>query len=121
MNPKADIILPGEKLKIFVVEDSSFNGVYMVRRGGYIIMPAVGRIPVTGKTVPEAEQAISAALEETQLARATVMVERFGGPDDDLNPGPPFPSPPSILFNPHGVLQIAAPSPGATPVLSGTQ
>ena len=121
MNPKADIILPGEKLKIFVVEDSSFNGVYMVRRGGYIIMPAVGRIPVTGKTVPEAEQAISAALEETQLARATVMVERLGGPDDDLNPGPPFPSPPSILFNPHGVLQIAAPSPGATPVLSGTQ
>ena len=35
------LILPGENVEVFVVEDPSFNGRYPVRRGGYIIMPAV--------------------------------------------------------------------------------
>jgi len=51
--PTADrnLILPGDNIEIFVVEDASFNGRYQVRRGGYIILPAVGRIAVAGKTM----------------------------------------------------------------------
>ncbi|RYD65529.1 MAG: hypothetical protein EOP84_31845, partial [Verrucomicrobiaceae bacterium] len=33
--PGTEIIVPGENLEIFVVEDPSFNGRYQVRRGGY--------------------------------------------------------------------------------------
>ena len=54
-NPEQDLIVPGDDVEIFVVEDPSFNGRYQVRRGGYIILPAVGRIPVAGKTMSGAE------------------------------------------------------------------
>lgn len=72
-------ISAGESLEIFVVEDEGFNGVYQVRRGGYILMPAVGRIPVAGLELEGAEAAIKAALERTQLTTATVLVERPSG------------------------------------------
>lgn len=69
-------IAAGESLEIYVVEDEGFNGVYQVRRGGYILMPAVGRIPVAGMELTEAEAAVKAALERTQLTTASVLVER---------------------------------------------
>jgi len=80
------MIVPGENLEVFVVEDTSFNGRYPVRRGGYIILPQVGRIYVAGKNVDGAETAVKKALEQNQLRQATVMCERIEG--IDLESGP---------------------------------
>lgn len=82
----SDVILPGETLEVFVVEDSSFNSRYQVRRGGYIILPAVGRISVAGKSVKKAEQEVKASLETSQLKRASVMIERIQGSDVENGP-----------------------------------
>ena len=84
--PEEDLILPGDNLEIFVVEDASFNGRYQVRRGGYIILPAVGRIAVAGKTMQGAEAEVRRALEATQLQHATVMVEKVEGSDVESGP-----------------------------------
>lgn len=70
------VLVTGEPIQVFVVEDESFNGVYQVREGGYIIMPRIGRVQIAGKDLPDAEKAIKAALEASQLRQATVMVER---------------------------------------------
>ncbi|MGA3169836.1 MAG: SLBB domain-containing protein [Chthoniobacteraceae bacterium] len=84
--PENDLILPGDNLEVFVVEDASFNGRYQVRRGGYIIMPSVGRIPVAGKTMSGAETEVRRALETSQLTHATVMVEKVEGSDIETGP-----------------------------------
>lgn len=78
-----EVILPGENLEVIVNEDSGFNNRYVVRRGGYIIMPGIGRVSVAGKTVTQAERDISSSLRQTQLKRATVTVERFQGVNDE--------------------------------------
>jgi protein involved in polysaccharide export with SLBB domain len=84
--PQEGLIVPGDTVEIFVVEDNSFNGRYQVRRGGYIILPAVGRIPIAGKSVQEAEGEVRKALEQTQLQHATVMVEKVEGSDIETGP-----------------------------------
>ena len=81
-----DVILPGENLDLYVVEDSTFNGHYQVRRGGYVIIPQVGRVLVAGKKLAEAEAVIRKALESSQLQHATVMVEKLSG--SDVTSGP---------------------------------
>jgi protein involved in polysaccharide export with SLBB domain len=85
-NSQDNIILPGESVEIFVVEDTSFNSRYQVRRGGYIILPAVGRISVAGKTVQQAEKSVREALESSQLKHASVMIERIQGSDVENGP-----------------------------------
>lgn len=81
-----ELILTGESLEIIVMEDDSLNGLYQVRRGGYIIMPRVGRIPVAGKDLSSAEKAVKEKLQESQIKQATVMVERSQG--NDIANGP---------------------------------
>lgn len=76
-----DTVLPGETLEIFVVEDSAFNGRYQVRRGGYVVIPQVGRVSVAGKDLQGSEKAVAQALEKNQLQRATVMIEKVEGAD----------------------------------------
>ncbi len=77
--PESDVILPGESVEIFVTEDESLNGVYQVRRGGYILLPRAGRIALAGKDLAGAEKAIKEVLQVNQLKDATVMVERPSG------------------------------------------
>jgi protein involved in polysaccharide export with SLBB domain len=77
----SEFILPGESLEVIVMEDDSLNSLYQVRRGGYIIMPRVGRISVAGKDLQGAEKAIKEKLQESQIKEATVMVERSQGND----------------------------------------
>lgn len=84
--PEEGLVLPGDNLELFVVEDPSFNGRYQVRRGGYIILPAVGRIGVAGKSLPEGEAEVRKALEATQLQHATVMLEKVEGSDIETGP-----------------------------------
>jgi protein involved in polysaccharide export with SLBB domain len=81
-----EVIVPGETLEVFVNEDPSFNGRYQVRRGGYIIMPQVGRIAVAGKTIPGAEAAVKRALQSSQLHHASVLIERIQGADIENGP-----------------------------------
>lgn len=76
---ESKLILPGEVLQLFVLEDETFNGLYQVRSGGYIILPRVGRISVVGKDLNEAQNLIRQALEATQLKQATVLIERSPG------------------------------------------
>ncbi len=76
---ESDLILPGESVEIYVTEDESFNGVYQVRRGGYILVPRAGRIALAGKDLAGAENAIKEALQVNQLKQATVLVERPTG------------------------------------------
>lgn len=76
-----EILVPGETVEVFVNEDPSFNGRYQVRRGGYIIMPQVGRIAIAGKTIPGAELAVKRALQSSQLHHASVLIERVQGAD----------------------------------------
>lgn len=83
---ETEIIVPGDNLEIFVNEDSSFNGRYQVRRGGYLILPQVGRIPVAGKSLDQAEAAVKKALQSSQLQKATVMIERIAGRDVESGP-----------------------------------
>lgn len=73
------IILPGETLQVFVLEDETFNGLYQVREGGYVVLPRVGRIQVAGKDLVGVEKAVKEALESTQLRQGTVMIERARG------------------------------------------
>ena len=47
-----------------MTEDARFNGVYGVREQGDIIIPIVGRIPVAGVSVKEAEKRVKEALED---------------------------------------------------------
>jgi len=81
-----EVVVPGENLEVFVNEDPSFNGIYQVRRGGYIIMPQVGRIAVAGKTLSAAEAAVKRALQSSQLHNASVMIERKQGADVENGP-----------------------------------
>lgn len=81
-----EVILPGNNIELWVNEDTSFNGRYQVRRGGYVILPQIGRVQVAGKTIQQAEASVRKALQATQLRRATVMIERFEGITDE--PGP---------------------------------
>ena len=81
-----EILVPGETVEVFVNEDPSFNGRYQVRRGGYIIMPQVGRIAIAGKTIPGAEAAVKRALQSSQLHRASVLIERVQGADIENGP-----------------------------------
>ena len=73
------VMLPGEVIQLFVLEDESFNGLYQIREGGYIVLPRVGRVGVVGKDMGGVERTIKESLEATQLRQATVMVERARG------------------------------------------
>ncbi len=72
----SDRFVPGDNLELFVKEDSTLNSSYPVRDGGYIVIPRVGRIQVTGLTRSEAEKLVKESLKKTQLTEATVLVER---------------------------------------------
>lgn len=73
------VVLPGETLQLFVLEDEAFNGLYQVREGGYVVLPRVGRVSVAGKDMGGVERVLKESLEATQLRQATVMVERARG------------------------------------------
>ncbi len=64
----------GDSVEVFVFEDSSFNGVYKIRQGGFIAIPQVGNFKISRLTPEQAEKALKAKLEENLLRRATVSV-----------------------------------------------
>lgn len=86
-NPVAetgDPILPGDSVEVSVKEDAGFNGRYLVRRGGYIIMPEIGKVSLAGKNVEQAAKDLRANLMKNRTASAfTVEVKRAPAIRDD--------------------------------------
>lgn len=80
-NDDPDIINPGDSVRVIVAEDDSYNAIYPVKRDGVIMVKGVGKVSVGGKHVAEAEAAVKAVLEETQLTKATVTLEIQNRPD----------------------------------------
>lgn len=70
------LIVPGDTLELFVKEDPSLNGSYLVREGGYILIPRVGRISVAGMRTSDAESRVKSTLQTSQLAQASVLIEK---------------------------------------------
>lgn len=81
------IFHPGDNLELYVEEDSTFNGVYPVRPGGYVLIPKIGRIAVDGLNRDKAETLIARTLENGQLKNAKVIVEHISSGID--RPGAP--------------------------------
>ncbi|HYF37550.1 MAG TPA: polysaccharide biosynthesis/export family protein [Prosthecobacter sp.] len=80
----------GDALDLFVMEDSSFNGQYIVRPSGDIIIPKAGRIQVVNMTLSEVEAAVRQALQVNQLKQATVVadpVRRGAGTGESVSAG----------------------------------
>ena len=74
----------GDSIEIFVLEDDSFHGTYVVRPSGDIIFPKAGRINVNNLTLDQLEKKVSAVLQTTQLTKATVIADPIGrGSGDD--------------------------------------
>jgi polysaccharide export outer membrane protein len=65
----------GDLVDVFVLEDNTFNGAFIIRSSGDIIMPKVGRVGVQGLTLTEAEARIKQILQANQLRQATVIVD----------------------------------------------
>lgn len=65
----------GDTIDVFVIEDSSFNGQFVIRSSGDIIMPKVGRVALQGLALSEAEARIKQTLQSSQLREATVIVD----------------------------------------------
>lgn len=76
-----DTVNPGDVLRLIVAEDDSYTANYPVKRDGSIIVKSLGRVAVGGKIINEAEAAIKAQLEESQLTKATVTLEFLTRPD----------------------------------------
>ncbi len=72
-----DALQVGDTLEVFVMEDSSFNGVFKVREKGDIIIPKVGRVSVLGLSVDAVQERIKKTLESSQLTTATVIADRL--------------------------------------------
>lgn len=68
------VLRDADSVEIFVSEDPSFNGVYTITRGGYVIIPQVGHFKVGGMTLKQAEQALKQRLEQDLLRSATVSM-----------------------------------------------
>jgi protein involved in polysaccharide export with SLBB domain len=68
----------GDSLDLFVVEDPTFNENYTVRVTGDIVLSKVGRIPVLGLSLTEAEKVVASRLEVDQLKKATVVIDPVG-------------------------------------------
>lgn len=77
-----DIVNAGATLRLIVAEDDSYNAIYPVKRDGNITVKGVGRVAVAGKHISEAEAAVKAVLEETQLTKATVTLEFVNNPTE---------------------------------------
>ena len=70
-----DAVNPGDSVRVIVAEDDTYNGTYRVTRDGTIVVKGLGRVAVGSMSIPEAEAAVKAKLEETQLTKATVTLE----------------------------------------------
>ncbi len=112
------VFLDGDSVEVLVEEDASFNGVFEVREGGYILIPKIGRLLVAGLTRNAVEHRIQEALQRTQIKTATVFVERRAS-TRDFGLGSEFGSVPRVIIYVTGA--VARPGQHAVPLLQGTR
>jgi protein involved in polysaccharide export with SLBB domain len=74
---RTDVLVVGDTLEVFVMEDPAFNGIYKIREKGDVIFPKLGRVTVVGLNVDQAQSKIREALQGSQLQSATVIVDRI--------------------------------------------
>lgn len=72
-----EVFAPGDSMELFVEEDPSFNGTYLIREGGYVLVPRIGRVHVSGLDREGVERHITNTLQKGQLAKAKVLVEHI--------------------------------------------
>ena len=85
---RSDLITSGETIELFVMQDESFNAMYQVRQGGYILIPRVGRVQIAGMTIPSAESSVAKAFSQTMIVNPTIIIERpEAAKSDDENGG----------------------------------
>ena len=88
VRPRSDLINSGETIELFVMQDESFNAMYQVRQGGYILIPRVGRVQIAGMTIPSAESSVAKAFSQTMIVNPTIIIERpEAAKSDDENGG----------------------------------
>jgi protein involved in polysaccharide export with SLBB domain len=86
--PRSDLITSGETIELFVMQDESFNAMYQVRQGGYILIPRVGRVQIAGMSIPSAESSVAKAFSQTMIVNPTIIIERpEAAKSDDENGG----------------------------------
>lgn len=112
------VFVDGDSVEVLVEEDSSFNGVFEVREGGYILIPKIGRLLVSGLTRNAVEHRVQEALQRTQIKTATVFVERRAG-SRNLGLGSEFGSVPRVIIYVTGA--VARPGQHAVPLLQGAR
>lgn len=69
------VIMPGDRLRVSVAEQSDMDQVYTVAGDGTMDFGFVGRVPVAGKTTAEAGAELEQRLEQSYFKDATVTVE----------------------------------------------
>ncbi|WP_227271814.1 polysaccharide biosynthesis/export family protein [Roseobacter weihaiensis] len=67
-------IKPGDTITVEVLEDASLNRSILVLPDGSISFPFAGSVPVSGRTVPEVQQAITSGIAGNFAAAPTVFV-----------------------------------------------
>jgi polysaccharide biosynthesis/export protein len=66
----------GDRLDLMVMEDIAFNGQYVVRDSGDIIVPKIGRVKVAGHSVQSAQESVRLRVEKEQIKSPTVILDR---------------------------------------------
>ena len=66
----------GDRIEVYVTEDTSYNGSQVVRREGHILLPGFGRFHVSGLSPSQAEAKLKKELEKSKLRVATVIIDR---------------------------------------------
>uniref|UniRef100_UPI0037847604 polysaccharide biosynthesis/export family protein n=1 Tax=Prosthecobacter sp. TaxID=1965333 RepID=UPI0037847604 len=80
MGASEPLFRSGDFVELLVEEDVSFNGIFEVRVGGYVLIPKIGRVVVVGLNRDAVEKRIRESLQQQQLKQATVFVEHRPGP-----------------------------------------
>ena len=70
----------GDSLQIMAPAQSWMQGSYIIRQGGFILLPRVGRLPVVGKTAPQAESALRAALGDRAASTDALSIRLLDRP-----------------------------------------
>ncbi len=112
------VFVDGDSVEVLVEEDPSFNGVFEVREGGYILVPKIGRLLVAGLTRNAVEHRIQEALQRSQIKTATVFVERRAN-TRNLGLGSEFGTVPRVIIYVTGA--VARPGQHAVPLLQGAR
>lgn len=68
-------LAPGDKLRVTVYGEETLSGEYSVTAGGDVSFPLIGNVPVTGKTVEQFQEVLTAQLADGYVNDPRVSAE----------------------------------------------